>query len=506
MKYLFKNLDKLFFFIASLFTICVLAKVFYFQAFQSNFWYDESGQFWISLGLDHITEKFTAVASFSETVLYNQRINLDPGLFTFLLRYWILAFKGSSVSLHTLPFIFFVSFLLITTGLNFKNLKHNKFLSFISIGIIFLYQDLLYFAFELRAYGMEVLGISVLYYVLMLINKDRFRNLSFIKIFLIALGTFIFCGTRYDFFIYAAALVGVLLVQFLIKKNHFKQFFGFVSSLIIFTILYYFISLKHQSPGAEPPLYVKAILLRYADQHQVVQILKENFFSFKALPLTLSIMIFIFNFIFRKRILVFELFVFLATLGCAFLSIMGKMPWLIGMRWTLGLSALSFLELNRYFVFILNWSHDFAEKMGDSEFLKKTALAVGLFFLQLQALQAAKWISRYVNDSQYELYKYLIENHNEEKVLINVSAQPSTRYLFEYGDLKQYKEYYLRNVIFEKKETSNNQLFHEVENNGIRYVLLNNEEFLARFKEALQGNEPQKVENLPGPGLLLKLR
>lgn len=71
-----------------------------------DFWFDESGQFWIAKGLDHGSKPLSPDGNFYQSILANRRMSLDPGGFTLILRNWISLFGNSASTLHLLPFYF----------------------------------------------------------------------------------------------------------------------------------------------------------------------------------------------------------------------------------------------------------------------------------------------------------------------------------------------------------------------------------------------------------------
>src|SRR5262249_26127028 len=75
---------------------------------RSNFWYDESMQFWISLGVDGFGAPFTPPGTFKDVIRQNATANLDPGGFSILLAFWIKLSTGEAWQ-RLLPLIFFAS-------------------------------------------------------------------------------------------------------------------------------------------------------------------------------------------------------------------------------------------------------------------------------------------------------------------------------------------------------------------------------------------------------------
>ena len=71
--------------------------------------HDEAGQFWISKGLNHYSQISERNGGFKDLLVNNNKYNLDPGGFTFVLRVWTLV-SNEILWIKFLPFLFFILF------------------------------------------------------------------------------------------------------------------------------------------------------------------------------------------------------------------------------------------------------------------------------------------------------------------------------------------------------------------------------------------------------------
>ena len=86
--------------------LCILAR----NLNSPNFWFDESGQFWLALGQNHFSAANTVAQSIKEAWNNSKSFNLDPGGFTLLLRGLIYSFENTSpLILRSLPFFFTIA-------------------------------------------------------------------------------------------------------------------------------------------------------------------------------------------------------------------------------------------------------------------------------------------------------------------------------------------------------------------------------------------------------------
>lgn len=217
-------------------------------------WYDESGQFYISKGLNHYSEPFAPYSGIGDVIYYNRYFNLDPGGFSVLLHYWSML-SNHYVHLRLLPFLFFLASIFVAYKIGMQ-LFHDHFPAILLASVFLINPVILQLAGELRAYSMEMCGILISLYLL---NKFK-ENLSISKLLILALILDVFMTSRYDFVIFAFAIS--LYLIFMIYKQY-----GFSAKAILPIVVYscatligvafvYFISMKYQNATAAPEWYL----------------------------------------------------------------------------------------------------------------------------------------------------------------------------------------------------------------------------------------------------------
>jgi len=121
-------------------------------------WWDEAAQFWVSQGLSNYSEPFAARRGLLDVRIRNLSENLDPGGFSVLLHLW----TGGSRSiehLRALPFAFFLTATALLATLGWR-LTRSALFALAAGSVLWLYPAARYFAFEVRAYSMEMAGVT----------------------------------------------------------------------------------------------------------------------------------------------------------------------------------------------------------------------------------------------------------------------------------------------------------------------------------------------------------
>lgn len=315
-----------------------------------NFWFDESGQFWLALGQNHYSVSNSMLGSFRDIWENSKQHNLDPGGFTILLRFMVNFFDTSPFALRTLPFLFSIlaCFGLIVWG---RYLGISIAASSCAICFLFLNKNFLYYSLELRAYSMEFCGVIILFLCSVIILQSNYR----FKILPWNFALIFFGSSRYGFIVYEfAALFSVIAIYVILGKsilsrNVVLMLFG----LVVFNLFVYVAMLRFQSPAASPPEYITNLLLYKKNIYEIGAILKVNFLSIFAAPKTLFLALYL---LFSSRLKIREsmidrslgllfFFIVFATFFSMILSFLGKMPWMEGSRWSYSELALSSLSL-----------------------------------------------------------------------------------------------------------------------------------------------------------------
>lgn len=413
------------------FVACVYSLVSRYLA-SPHFWWDESGQFWVSMGLNHFSSLGEPVGSWGKMWEMNRSgYNLDPGGFTAILRVWITLFGSSPWLLRLLPFVFFLLTSLFS-GLIARDLCRSRPLWGLSFFLPFFFPEFLYYSLELRAYSMEVAGILLAVFFLHRANQRGRRA----DLYLLSASLFVFCFSRYAF---TVMLVSVSCLWFLnsIAKRRFSESWVVPGAGVLSLAVAYFTSLRYQSPGAEPPDYVLQHLLFRKDLGGVSDILKANFFSFPGLFQSAFVCLYLYCSLRRFKRLDqgvressrdFALLLIFYHSISAGLSLAGKLPWDARGRWSIGLQAISLLALIHCMV-ILN---SLVEK-GRKRLIYLSSLVVPVL-----ALSGVVHFKRYFsNYSSVAIGELVREGELVRPVFFNKSGSPTARYLLEYGPYRR---------------------------------------------------------------------
>jgi hypothetical protein len=178
---------------------------------RTGFWFDESDQFWVSLG--SLGPPLSPLGSFRTVILANAVANLDPGGFTIIVWLW-LKFATSEVWQRALPFIFF---LLGMGCFGWLGWTRRRSIPFAVLSSLVPACDplLLDYATEFRAYSMEFAGIAIGCVLL-----DRVTSGPDMRPALLAGVVFaLFLGSRYSFGLFTAAAFFALAVTTFTDKS-----------------------------------------------------------------------------------------------------------------------------------------------------------------------------------------------------------------------------------------------------------------------------------------------
>ena len=417
--------------------LCILAR----NLNSPNFWFDESGQFWLALGQNHFSAANTVAQSIKEAWNNSKSFNLDPGGFTLLLRGLIYSFENTSpLILRSLPFFFTIA---LCFGLLYWGalLKVSLIYTSLAIFLLFLNSNFLYYSLELRAYSMELCGVVLLFLATERICKENNTSNKIIWLACLAL----FGSSRYSFVIYeTAAFVSIITVQYLLKKSIDKQIvliLGF--GLLIFNSFLYFGMLQYQSVSASPPPYVQDLLIYGKDLNQIFVILKNNFLDPFAVPKTLFLFLYL-TYLLRKgsfqsinpKITLLFFYILFATLIAVFLSIIGKLPWSVNSKWSLTELSLSALAIIGCFAMAKDFLVVFR---GRFLFLSYAILPAAILFLQIYLILGILKYDR--TDKEYEpIYSSLEFIYKRssagETIVLDRMMWPSYRYIIEKSGLK----------------------------------------------------------------------
>lgn len=466
----------------------------------ANFWYDESGQFWMAKGLNHFSPPHAPSGNIIQVLINNAQHNLDPGGFTVLLHYWTMI-STTPIFLRLLPFTFFVLSMIIVSKISLLWFPKHP-LSYFS-GFILLHSDLLkHEAFELRAYSMEMCtAIAALYFC----HKIPIIFQSKKYAFFVGIVMAILLTARYSA-IFPAMILGLMITYFMVrnfKKQYITHFLLYTLPVVFSMILVYFVTLQHQNPGTSTPDYVKAYLLKSGDIYGIAFNAHVLWFVLPAVFTAFCTLV-----LFKKAQYVqyryFVVYVLLLNLVFCVLSVLGKYPWAFNTKWDMSTHTLFVIALLPAGYIMLECISRFHLALG-----RISQIIVTLSFVIFLGFKANAFVyavnandTAYFNFSYYTSHKPLIRS--DAKILANQEASPTLRYLFEYGPLQSKKNIYNQLSFFvDTRDITNNII---VDNNTIDnydYVILS--QYSASYIQTLLAQHPNWIEStMRGPSLLFR--
>jgi hypothetical protein len=390
-----------------------------------NFWFDETGQFWMAKGLNHFSKPLSPEGTITDVIVNNSKFNLDPGGFTVLLHF--ITFLGNTPAiLRSLPFVFFLLSFILIVKIAFLWRPGSGVC--LLCGFVLFVSDLpLHYAFELRAYSMEM--FTVLFALYLVYNKDKIyhkTSFAFFSGLVIAAGI----TARYSAIVSVMPLLFFIGYDIITKRVDIKKCWTRLAVLafpvLVMMILVYCLTLRFQNPSMSSPDYVNGLMFRTSGLTSV----SGRKLLFLA-PLLTMILLFI---VFRRknwfeRYNRFVIFAVIQNLFFVTLSLLGKYPWGIDSRWDIGIHVLFILA-------IIPLLFIFFDKVAKHTFF---CLAVFLLVSLLVAYKAAYRGMEFRYEPWDSMYKSILANalDSQDIILINQGASPTIRYLYEYGGLKE---------------------------------------------------------------------
>jgi len=421
-----KNIPNIF---LTLLFVSILSLFAYPNINYPSFWFDESGQFWISQGLNHYSAPFSPIGNIVDVIQNNIKHNLDPGGFSIILHFWN-KISTSPTFLRLLPFIFIAISVYLVSKLSQKFFPDSK-LTYLA-GLTLLLSPLIkQYSFELRPYSMEVLATVTALYFIYDVEKILSRKLNsiFSGIILAILLT-----SRYSSIISILTAIFLIFIKtFRIYQNRKKiiNFLLLLLPVILCLISIYIFTLRFQNPNSIAPLYVKEYLLKYTNITRILDIQSQK----NIIPFGIIFGLFLASFIFkplRKYLAIannFFLFTLILNLSFVLLSFMGMYPWSINSRWNISINTLFTISWIPLFFIVLNFLSSYNLNLF-KVFKYSTALAFVIFiFFNTKSFKYTPLDNTYLN---------IVSNNPNptSNLLINVGAMPTTKYLMEYGPLK----------------------------------------------------------------------
>jgi hypothetical protein len=421
-----------------------------------NLWFDESGQFWMSLGLNHYSPPNSTHGGFWDIIDNNNKYNMDPGGFTLLLRPWI-EISANVIWLRLLSFIFFSLTCILFIHFIYK--WSGSFILSAALCVLLLVSpSVIQYSFEIRPYSWSFFSILFCYFIVEKLRKSD-NNMTYL---IAGLALSVLMWGRYNCIIQiAATAILVFLLRMKGNKNISKilsNIFCYGSSIVISFIGIVLITLQHQYAGAGTQEYVEKITIHYHPSYLVTP----------AFILSISPLLFFFvSYFLIKKYFPSQLtdslktlfyFTILQNALVIFFSIMGFYPYSFSHRWNVDLHVLSLLN----FVSVMCVAYNIisSRKCIEHYLLSATiALYLGVSILYVYVPKF-----RY---NEYEQTSYILRKAkvlNVKNVVMPHSYFPNIRYLYEYGELKSNdNSFYPDNVFYyEKEEDINLQIIESI--------------------------------------------
>jgi hypothetical protein len=419
----------------------------------TSFWYDESMQFWMSLGLDGFGPPLLPPGSLRAALRNNALANLDPGGFTLILRYW-LRLSTSEMWQRVLPFLFFA---LGIAGLGWIGWTQRKSALFAAFSCVVptLFPLILNYATEVRAYSMEFAGI-----VIGCVLLDRLTTRPNTQIALLSGVTFgFFLTSRYSFALFTCAacvtLVGLGWIRRdSLPRRHIRQYFYllyffvpiFASGVLVFVLaLWPEYKARISYNGGELIGYIVRMTTAGKAADEIARTLAFNLLHPAGLPVTIAAALGIVALLperVRARLALNGFATAICRLGLAAFAILCLAtltitallwhwhPWDITTKWSLWLQALSAVAIVRLAAALL--ANAGGLRAGGHEQNRVVAatliVAVSALDLRLALYRRSDWPT-FVPALAYLEQQALPDG----SVAIEEHSYPSIRYFYEYG-------------------------------------------------------------------------
>lgn len=404
--------------------VIIFCVVFQFSPF---LWFDESGQFWISQGLNHDSAPLSSIGDIFDVIENNKFYNLDPGGFGVILHFW-LKLGTNYVWMRILPLLFFIGAVFCLGHLLYRWTK-NLDVSLLMCFVLLLSDTIYPMAFEIRAYSMELLGVMLTIEMLEYIKQGcQVKSLLIWSIILS-----FFMTSRYSFAI--VAFIASICVLYLVIRNDENYKLKIVKLTIyalplICSLCYiYFFAMRFQNPdvlalGYLPYLSENPNQLKWDDNFKYILLIV--FLTY------LWICSYKNKYLSKYSILLYM--VVGVNISFIILSLLGMHPWAIDSTRCISMISLVIVTLTAFLAELINVID---EKIN----VKWVVLLVFVLYFGNSYRKAFK--------PKQNLYTFLQEVEFDEKsVYSDRWASPSIRYLIEYGELKNHVPSYPNSFRF----------------------------------------------------------
>ena len=406
--------------------LIMLLCFFSYRAFcDSYLWMDEAGQFFMSKGLHHHSEKFASVGALKVLFENNSLHNLDPGGFTLILRLWSYI-SNHFIWLRLLPLIMYIGCLIVTFKLGWR-LMDDKFLAVILVSILLLHPAYSINSCELRAYSMEMLGVAL---TLLIISKSS-MEWNNKRLILLGFILSVFMTSRYSFVVFAFATILFVCYE-MIWQNRLQLFFShavILGILPLITIVGIYILSLHTQMGVGEVDYVAS---------QYIGSSSKALLSPSCLRGYLIAGIVIVGIKSKRKINPMIMLAFFVSIVFFIVSLLNLFP--IDERRALSLSLAQCLALTV-------WLLDIVNKVSFRTAIEGIVVlsSVGIVLLWPKLTR-----NRERAIAEYKNFKDVVQTMKpDEKLVVCSYYDASVRYAIEYGDLKGKvnKGFYLNNIL-----------------------------------------------------------
>lgn len=472
-----------------------------------NLWFDESGQFFLSLGLQHYSPPNAPDGGWGMMLIESRAMNGDPGGFTALLRLCGTLFGYSPFVLRSLPFLFFLLTPIIIL-LSARRAGTNPVIAALAASMPLGFPVLLHYATELRPYSMETCAVAFLFFLpAWFLDKPR-------DWMVVALGCMaaLLISSHYSAFLSGFAACLVVLFPLRPLRPAVLRAARFAIPLGIVVVASYLLQARYifgylvTGGGHVAPVFVPLVLMG-KDAAARLALLQENFLDIGPLPITIYLLaapLFVWlgpRSLPRLRSLVGRTFAFtaLSVTLVALASVTGKLPWSWPTRWSIGYQTLSACCLAMIVIAVGTCLWQLA-KSWPWKVLAIAAMACVVTAWSMQLDRAIRSEHPYY-ETIASHFQALASSPDAKSLrfFVQMNATPTTRYLVEYGPLKGVFSY-PKNFHFETYEERRDKSPISAKDYDI--IVLTHRQFADAYSARIPDGTAQ-VNSAPPPSCLL---
>ncbi len=393
-------------------------------------WFDEAGQFFISMGMGHWSAPFTPPDGLLAVLRSNNRYLFDPFGYTLLLRLWALV-STSAAWLRTLSFLGFLG--MLATGYAVLRKARVPHVPALFLTALLPSSPLLYqYAGELRPYSYEAWGALFAAWAWYDLREAPTAK----RAFAVGCGTAAFLWMRYPV-ILDAGVAGLLLLAHGVRRGQLRdrawqlRMIAYALPQAVSAGLIYACCIRLQPLTKQVPRYAMASTLKYNPAHLLH-------------PWTLAHLLGVAIFFgllataFRRAPAVARAYApWAAYTGVLFaiwwpLSLAGILPSDPSSRWAIALNAVAMVCLLLIFAAGFRWQ----SRTGQAA----VVVLLSAVALYRPALQTARWVAgdpvRFPGRS-YERELLAFSTAATAPIYCSAGSTPEVRYMFEWGSLLQ---------------------------------------------------------------------